>query len=168
MVWVVATTISIASISVLSARLPEHVATHFSLGGAVNRWTDRTTYEASLLATVLIAAGFPPALCYCIRFVSPTTLNVPRREYWRSPEHFPAACAYIYGHSLWLGAVLAAWAAGLNLLVVAANTFFPRRLSGFGIIGLTGALLLASAVWIAQVVRFFKRASTAAPCRAHP
>ncbi len=156
-VWLASLILFLGSLVVLGPMLPERVATHFGAAGEANGWMTRSEH---LQAMALFGLGFPCfliGLCYVIRFLPPSLLNVPHPEYWRSPEHYREACAYLFQESFWLGTLSSLWVTGMHALIVAANRHGTSRLDTGWSFALMAVFLAGVAVWIFRLWRHFRR-----------
>lgn len=137
--------------------LPEKLATHFDGAGKPNGWMTRTQHLAFSTLFGLGVPTFVLGLCYSIRFLPSSTLNVPHAAYWRSVEHFPEACRILFEQGLWFAALLLIWTALLNGLIVSANRTVPPHLDNGAVMMLAGALLAGLVLWIIVLLHRFSR-----------
>lgn len=140
-----------------AASLPDKLATHFDGAGHPNGWMTRAQHLTFLMLFGLGMPAFVIGLCYSIRFLPASALNVPKAAYWRSPEHFPEACRILFEHSLWFASLLLIWMTLLNSLVVSANRIIPPHLDNSSVLLLAGGLLACAAVWVAELCWRFAR-----------
>jgi uncharacterized membrane protein len=155
-VWVACVVVFVASVALLAPGLPDRVASHFGSGGAANGWTARSSYTAFSIIFGIGLSSFVIGICYIVRFFPAAALNVPNPTYWRSPDHYPAACNFLFGHAFWFGALAAIWGTLFNGLVVRANHFSPPVLDTKALAILTVALLGGTFVWALSMVRHFR------------
>jgi hypothetical protein len=154
-IWLASLLLFLVSLFIFGPLLPERVATHFGAAGQANGWMARPVH---LLVFGLFGLGFSSffiLLCYAIRFLPPALLNVPHPEYWRSPEHYPAACAFIFHESFWLGALAALWVTALQVLTFTANRHIPAHLDSEPSNVVMIAFLVATLLWIARLYWHF-------------
>ena len=138
-------------------QLPERPATHFDMQGRPDGWMDRSSHLVFMLLFGLGTPAFVITLCWALRFLPPSLLNVPKPEYWRSPEHYPEACRILLRWSVWLAVFMLVLMTFINREVVAANLKSPPMLSTGGLLLLVFAFsggVLASIAWL--VWRFSK------------
>jgi uncharacterized membrane protein len=154
--WAACVAVFIASVALLAPGLPDQVASHFGSGGAANGWTPRSSYTVFFIVFGVGLSSFVIGICYIVRFFPPTALNVPNPEYWRSPEHYPAACNFLFGNAFWFGALAAIWVALFNGLVVKANRLSPPVLDTKALAMLTAAFLAGTFAWALSLVRHFR------------
>lgn len=136
---------------------PARFATHFDGAGRPNGWMPPGGYALFMGATGFGVALFVAGLGYAIRFFPASMLNVPNAAHWRSPEHYPRACALFFARMLWFAAMNLAWLAVLNWQVAEANARTPPSLEGAPMALTTGVYLAAVAFWvISLLLPFFK------------
>lgn len=140
-----------------AGQLPERVASHFGASGKADGWMAREAEVRAVYRLVLAPPLFVIGLCYAIRFLPSRFLNVPNEAYWRTPENYSRACEILFRSSLWIGALMAAWAVSLHALIVAANRLTSLVLDSRGLAVIT--IMLAGAVvgWIVFLARRFSR-----------
>lgn len=167
MMWfllAVAVLVFAATHMVWLADLPERLATHFNASGKANGWMSRRSHGIFMLMFGLGVPGFVLLLCWAMRFLPASLLNVPRRDYWHQPEHYPEACAIMLGWSQWQALVMLVWMTFLNHEIFRANLMTPPRLSSANTWTLTIAFLLSTALSIAWLFwRFLKVPAHSAP-----
>ena len=141
--------------------LPDYVATHFDASGRPNGGMARSGMVAFDLALGLGSQVFISLMCWLARHLSPARVNIPNKKYWHQAEHFPAACAILFRHSLWLGSLLVAWMILLNYQVRLANLAMPPHLDPqsfiFAMVSFLGLLIW----WIVALLRLYRVPSAA-------
>jgi uncharacterized membrane protein len=160
LVWALGVAAMVASVVALAPGLPDRVANHFGPGGVANGWTSRSSYTASFIIFGVGFSSFVIGICYVIRFLPAASLNVPNPDYWRSPENHPAACAFLFGHAFWFGAMSAVWAGLFNGLLVRANHLSPPVLDSKTLMILTAVFLAGTFVWALSLIRHFRNPPT--------
>lgn len=146
---------ALAVIFSLGPELPEKVATHFNFAGRPDGWMTRGQAVWSFAAFAVGISAFVPALSFVIRFLPSGSLNVPRKDYWRSPENYPTACAYLLQWSFGIAALSAIFVLGCFLLLVRANQISPPALNSAAMWSLAGIYLSSLAIWIVRLMRYF-------------
>lgn len=145
------------------AELPERVATHFDGSGKANGWMSRRSHGIFMLIMGLGVPGFVLLMCGTMRFLPSSLMNVPRRDYWHQPEHYPEACSIMFRWSQGQAFVMLIWMTLLNHEIVQANLKSPPHLSTFNTWTLVAALLISSALSISWLCwRFLKAPSHSA------
>lgn len=138
--------------------LPEKLATHFNAAGKANGWMSRRSHSIFMLMMGLGLPTFIIVLCSAMRFLPPSLMNVPRPEYWKTPEHYPEACRIMQRWAQAQGLALLIWMTFLNHEIVKANLLKPPHLSSTNTWVLTGAFVFGTAMSIAWLFwRFLKR-----------
>jgi len=149
--------IFIAATVAESSALPAKVATHFDAAGRPNAWMSRAAHLQWSVMTGLAIPLFVIGLCHCIRFLPPSTLNVPHASFWRAPENHGLAAQFVAKWSLWFGMASLLWTTAMNHELAVANQQTPPALSSFMVMVWTGiylvALLGSCVILILQFVR---------------
>lgn len=147
----------VGSVCISAPLLPDRLASHFGASGSANGWTTRTSY---LWSVTLLGFGIPAfviGICFGIRFVPASMLNVPRADFWRSAEHHPHACHILLDWSFFLGAANLLWATLLHGQVVMANRLNPPTLAPGPVFIISGIYLgVTGGLVIMLVLRFAK------------
>ena len=138
-------------------RLPERVATHFTLEGEADDWMPRTEHLwfmtcAGVGVPLIVVAAF-----LVIRKVPARFVNLPYREYWLAEERRPSTTAWMTRAGLWLGCGITLGMGVLHELMLRANQHAPATLDS-GPVFLVVAIMMACAVAfvIAMVLHFHK------------
>jgi uncharacterized membrane protein len=155
-IWTGSVLVFLLSMGVSALWLPERVATHFDFRGDPDRWM---TKEQHLILFTLFGLGFSslfPALFYVIRFLPASLLNVTNPEYWRSAEHYPQACQFLFHQSFPLAAMAIIFVSGINLALVQANQTPQPHLHMLPTLLLTMAFLGGMGWWTLRLFRFFR------------
>jgi hypothetical protein len=152
------TTLAAALLSLpLSAdELPDRVASHFNGAGQADGWMTRESYLAGMAAVVLGVTAFIVGAFYVTRFLSPSAINLPQRDYWLAPERRQETFSFLFRAGLWLATLNATLMLSLHWLLVAANKVQPPRLSS-QVWWLLAAFLLAISVWSYLLIQRFRR-----------
>jgi len=122
--------------------LPARVATHFDMAGKANGWMSRKDHGFFMLLFGLGVPGFAVFMWSLLRRLPPTWVNVPKADFWRSPENFPLACEIMNQWGRWQATGLLIWMTLLNYQIVTANRASPPRLDSSSTWGLTVALFV--------------------------
>lgn len=147
----------VVTLMVTKDRLPERIATHFDVSGAADGWMTRASHFQFMLTFGLLFPLAVPVICFCLRFMPASLINIPRREFWLAPERRQQTVDYLFGHALWFGCLAVCFVAGSHLLVVEANLRNPPTLSTALLLGVAGSFLAGLSVWIAILLRRFMR-----------
>lgn len=123
--------------------LPDTVPGHIGPAGTITHWVSR---EQHIVFSILLGLGMLAA------FLLPTLLtdklpkdfvNLPHKEYWTRPEHWPRAQAMLANDLGWLGAATFAFMGYVMAQVPASNT---DDMSSMGLFWALTGLYLAFAV----------------------
>jgi uncharacterized membrane protein len=147
----------LGSLVLSGPRLPERVATHFDGSGRPNGWMSRSSH---LRFTAILGFGLPlavVAICYVLRYLPASMLNIPRREHWLAPEQQAESYAYLFRHSLWFACLATSFISAIHLLIMQANTRASPRLSTAGIVALAACFVAGVILWSIVLIRHFGR-----------
>lgn len=153
--WSVAVVLFILSVYYFGAELPERVATHFDGAGHANGWMPRAVHLRFFTLFGIGSSVFVIVIGSCTRYLPASLLNVPHPEYWRSPEHYPEACAFFSRHLYWFATLLLLWSGVLHYLLVQANHRTPTVMDNNAFWILVPTMLVGLAVWTFTLVRFY-------------
>ncbi len=154
-VWLFSLALFAFSVATSFPSLPERLATHFDAAGHPNGWSSRTAYVAFFPAFTLGVSGLVLGLTYSIRFFPSSTLNVPRSDYWRTPENYPRACVFIFRHTFWFAALMTLFMRYAHQSIATANLAAPPILNTGELNRSAGLFLAGLALWIFSLVHFF-------------
>jgi len=157
MVFTICTLIFIMSVLLLSDQLPAKVATHFDSAGQANDWMTKDGHVAFILLFGIGISAFLTGSCYLIRYFPSSMLNVPNRGYWRSKEHYPEACDFIFRHSFWMASMIIALLSSINYMIVQANRLTPPSLDVKGSLAVIVLFFTGVLAWVAFLIFHFYR-----------
>jgi hypothetical protein len=136
--------------------LPPVVASHFGAGGRASGWMAREAYLGLMLAlTILLPLAIVAALSWLPR-IAPGAVNLPNRAHWLAPARRRETLDALAVFACAFGGVLAGFLAGVHLLVVAAHAGPSPRLDETLFLALLGAFGVATALWVAALLRRFR------------
>ncbi|MEQ1841164.1 MAG: DUF1648 domain-containing protein [Verrucomicrobiales bacterium] len=153
----IAAIIFVGSVVGFAPDLPERVATHFDGSGTPNGWMSRREHLVFITLFGLGFAAFEIGVCYGIRFLPSSLVNVPNATYWRSAENFPEACATLLRWSFLCGAASLLWVAALNYQLVAANRLVPPHLEATPVMIEAGLFVAATGILMTILIRSFAK-----------
>lgn len=136
--------------------LPEHLATHFDATGRPNGWMTKAATIRFNLGMGLGTQAFFGLLVFFTRFVPARFLNLPNKEYWQKPEHYPQARAYMTRYLLWLGSLMMIWMILLNYHVAECNRTLLPRFNTDGFVVAMGTFMVMLLVWFICIWREFR------------
>lgn len=142
---------------VLSAQLPERVATHFNAAGQANGWMTRSQNLTFELAFGLGMPLFIAGLMYCMRFIPGSAWNVPNKQYWMKPENHQRAADLMFRLGLWMAALISIWITALDYQIFLANQTQPPHLPAVPIIVSAIVLLIGALAWVIILMRLFSK-----------
>lgn len=148
-------------VSVLSsaASLPFTVATHFSGAGHPNGWMSASGYVRFVIAFGIGLPVFIVLVFYAVRWLPPSLINLPHKNFWLSPARLPETRRYLLLRGLWLGCMMLLFMLALHYTVVRANQATPPHLAPQSALALLIIFLAALAFWLITFLRHFSRAS---------
>jgi len=131
-----------------SPRLPHVITSHFDVAGRPNGWMSREAFVGVYVGVVLLLT----VVFSGIRFVPPSLLNLPNKEYWLAPERRAATVTRVAGE-------LTSFANATLVLVLATFELAFRA-------NLPGGTFAAEVMWVvlgvylvfivARLVRFVR------------
>lgn len=155
--WLSSLLVFLVTLAASSFWLPERVATHFGPGGAADAWMSRGTHLTLFAVFGVGFSGFFIILFFAMRYLPPSMMNVSNPQYWRAPENYPRACAFLFQHSFSVATMACLFVTGLNLLLVQANQSKEPHMPAMPVLILAGAFLGGMAWWVVRMIQFFGR-----------
>jgi hypothetical protein len=140
-----------------ASSLPSTVATHFSGSGRPNSWMSASGYIRFIIAFGVGLPLFMVAIFYALRWLPPSLINLPRKDFWFAPERLPETRRYFFSSGLWLGCMMLLLMTGLHFTVVRANEVTPPQLAPKYAFVLMIIFLAGLAVWMIAFLRRFLR-----------
>jgi uncharacterized membrane protein len=132
-------------------QLPERIATHFDLAGKANGWSMRTDFTALWLIVPVLICVPMLVLPSVMPLLPPTTLNVPRNDYWRQPQHYPKACAIMGQWMRYFAAAVLVFLTYLDRQIFLANLATPPHIDAAAstwLLALPILFVTAMALWL--------------------
>jgi ABC-type Fe3+ transport system permease subunit len=136
--------------------MPERVASHFNAAGEPDSWMSRSVHFKFM---TVFGTAFPLAilvLCYLVRHLPDSLINIPHREYWLAAERRERSLQDLFRHSILLACLGVAFMAGVHFLVLQANTRSPVHLPISSLLVVTGGLIVGLLWWIVTMLRHFR------------
>lgn len=133
------------------SQLPDPVASHFGADGQADGWLSRRGY-------FILVAGLPLFLGGLFWLIArqgvhfPRAINIPRRDYWLTPERRACTSDLLLCWLLWLGTLLTGFIGGTHELTVQANQVQPPQLATGGLLALLISFFLALLIWVAGLL----------------
>ncbi len=138
--------------------LPEPAAVHFGADGLADGWLPRRVH-AELLTGLNVIVFLALQIPHRLLRLPARWVNLPRKEYWLSPDQLPQAQALLRAYMETFGVAIFLFLLAVNLLLVQANRVCPPRLDLRWFLPAVGGFLLFTAGWTVAVCRAFRRAS---------
>ncbi len=137
--------------------LPPVVASHFNAQGRPDGYTDRADYVAMMM---LLMAAFPlgaALLGTLFRSLPDRTINIPRRDYWLSPDRRQDSLNYLSGWLQSLSLLGVALLAFSHYILLKSNQDGQAHLELTPLLIGTGVFLAGLTIWILALHRRFAR-----------
>ncbi|HEX7653551.1 MAG TPA: protein kinase, partial [Verrucomicrobiae bacterium] len=150
-VWAVAYAVFLGWFTNTLHQLPPLVASHYGLGGQVNGWMSRTSYAwfTGLLPALLLLFFFG---CSRLGQHQPQWVNIPRKDYWLSPENLDFTVAFLWSRLAWLAWLMLGLFTGIHYLVLQANQQHPARLDAGGMMLLILLFMGGLTIWVVSLL----------------
>ena len=137
--------------------LPPVAASHFAAGGNADSFMPRNEYLV-LMASISVGTLLLLALCSgLLRFVPPSMVNLPNRDYWLAPERKEKTYAFLRNHGIYLSVLVALFLCFIHWVVLQANAVEPPQLSLPLFVSGSAGFLIAVGIWIAVLFAHFVR-----------
>ena len=146
-----------ATLLLTANHLPDPVASHFNSRGNPDNWMVRSNYFFLTVGLALFLPGLVVGLCYAIRFMPHSVINLPRREYWLAPGRRHETFDHVFTQSIWFACMAVAFVIGIHLIVLEANAQFPVKLSAPLLMGVAGCFLIGVIGWSLRLIWRFLR-----------
>ena len=139
-------------LAVSAPELPDRVATHFDGEGRPNDWMSRPGYLLFVGALPLLFGGLAIGVGCMTRTLPARFFNIPRRDFWLTPERRPALAVFLRARMFWLSCLVTGFFAGLHGLTLHANHLQPPHLSMGGLLGVVLGFLMLLLLWIVSLL----------------
>ncbi len=102
-------------------RLPDTIATHFGSGGQANAWTGKGGFIASyaLIEALFVAMAF--GALFLLERVPVSMINLPKKDFWFSPERKRETLRYIASQMVWFNVVTLAFLIAVAQIIFNVN-----------------------------------------------
>lgn len=155
-VLVVAVGCLLTAIVLTAPKLPDRVASHFNSAGAADGWMSRSAYLWTMAGTALGVTALLLGVFSTLRYLPPSLINLPNRDYWLAPERRAETYASFLSFGVWMAAFQMLLVLGTHLLVVKANQLQPPVLST-NVWWLLGGFLLSTLALVVSLLRHFRQ-----------
>ncbi len=137
--------------------MPEHMASHFSGSGKADGWSEKSSFFILFGGMTAFLAAIFFGLAVAIPAFPVSTVNIPNREHYLSPEHRDETYRTIISFMIWFGSVTIAFFMWIADQTFRANLMPEPRLGDGFMIGLVAYLVFSVVATIALIVRFAKK-----------
>jgi uncharacterized membrane protein len=141
------------------ALLPQRMATHFDASGHPNGWMGRSSAVVFQGIVGLVLPLIITVLFCTIRFLPTRWINLPRRDFWFSPERREKTCTYFSRQGLWLASLLVGLQALVWYQLIESNSASIPHLSTSVFLVTIAAFGGAMIVWVITFFRHFANAA---------
>jgi uncharacterized membrane protein len=138
-------------------RLPEMLASHFGVTGAVNGWQSKTAFSSIELMIILVATIVAFGIPRIIEAMPVSVINLPHKEFWLSPERREASYAYIRSWNAWFGCALLAFLLFVMELAFRANLQTPPKFNMAAFFPALFAFVAFDTVALLRLILHFSR-----------
>jgi hypothetical protein len=138
-------------------RLPEIVASHFGISGAVNGWQTKAAFFAVELAIILLATVISFGVPRLIEAMPVSLINLPHKEFWLGPERREDTLSYIRRWSAWFGCGLLAFLLFVMELAFRANLRTPPHFNNAAFVPALLAFVVFDTVALVWLILHFSR-----------
>ncbi|QIF02104.1 DUF1648 domain-containing protein [Roseimicrobium sp. ORNL1] len=143
-------------------RLPEKVATHFTMDGTPDGWMTR---QQHLWFMTGMGIGLPSLIVgafLIIRKVPARFVNLPYREYWLAEEQRPVTMAWMTRAALWLACGMILGMGVMHECVLRANQQTPKTLESAPVMLVVAIMMGSTVIFVISMVLHFSRPPAAA------
>jgi uncharacterized protein DUF1648 len=144
--------------TVLADRLPDVVAVHFDASGHPDGFATRDACREFMHWLTLGTPAFIVLVTSLIpRMIPPAMINIPNRDYWLAPQRAEESLSFLGLQGVWFGCIFLVFLAGIDELIVEANSVSPAVLPTARFVTALALLAAAVAIWAARMFRRFRR-----------
>ncbi|MDA0831716.1 MAG: DUF1648 domain-containing protein [Planctomycetota bacterium] len=136
--------------------LPDPVASHFNWQGQPDDHMSRTAHLWFMSILGIALPALMIGIAMMIKYVPPSLVNIPHRDYWLSTEHVDETRELLMDQMVWLACGMLLFFVGVHQLVIHANSNQPVQLQNGPMIGLLVGALSLLVVWIVVFYRRFR------------
>jgi uncharacterized membrane protein len=151
---VVAIGLSVAEVAYRYPQLPDRVATHFNAAGQADGWTSKRQFTTLWFAGMGMLGFTFAMVCVIVSVIPASTINVPHKDYWLSPEHAPQTRRMIVERVLWFTAALMLFMAYVAHATLEVNLKRADQLTIWTPLGIFFAFTL---LWSGELIWRFQR-----------
>lgn len=138
-------------------QLPERVASHFNGSGEPNGWMSRSASQSFMLMFGFAFPLFIIGLCFAVRFLPSSVVNIPNRQYWLAPERKAQTGDFLVCHSVWMACLMVGFVTGIQYSIVQANRQSPAHLPWIVLLQVLVPFITGTVIWALVLLRRFRR-----------
>jgi uncharacterized membrane protein len=138
-------------------RLPEIVGSHFGKSGFASAWQTKVALLFVELIVIVLATFVSFGIPRLIAAMPASTINLPNKEFWLSPERREDTFSFVRSQMAWFGCTLLAFLLSVMELVFRANLHTPPQLNTGVFVPALLAFVAFSTAWTIRLVFHFSR-----------
>ncbi len=138
-------------------RIPEILGSHFAKSGFASAWQTKAAFFSTELIIIVLATFVSFGIPRVLAAMPASTINLPNKEFWLSPERREDTLTFLRAQIAWLGCVLLAFLLFVMELVFRANLHTPPQLNTAVFVPALLAFLAFSTTWTIRLVFHFFR-----------
>jgi uncharacterized membrane protein len=142
-------------------RIPEILGSHFAKSGFASAWQTKAAFFSTELIVVVLATLVSFGIPQLIAAMPPSTINLPNKDFWLSPEHREQTIAFLRMQIAWLGCALLAFLLFVMELVFRANLHTPSQLNTAAFVPALLAFLAFTTIWTLRLILRYSRSPRA-------
>ncbi len=150
----------IADTAYLYPRLPRRIASHFDAQGRPDGWSTKPEFVAIAAAIVAVVVAMFIGVSFVIRIVPASSINLPNKKYWMSPEREAETRRYLDNWGLTFAAITLWLLVLIFHKAMTANLRQPPQMESAW--WLLGGYFTIVVVLVIQLIRRFWRTPHAA------
>lgn len=155
LVFVVLCGVAVYQVAHYYPLLPERVASHFGAGGEADGWSTKRDFAIFYALILVILAGSFLGSVLLVRYLPPSLINLPNKDYWLAPERKEETLRVVADTLFRMGNVTLVFLLYVMQITIRANLNPPAAL-GSGIWGALGVYLVVLTAMTIGLVRRFR------------
>ena len=137
-------------------QLPDKMAVHFDGSGAPNRWSGKWEMTGVMLGVAVLYSVLFGVFAIYLPKMPAKLWNLPRKDYWLTPERAAKTMTEFSRDYLWMGIVMLLFMGYVHWDVFQANTVRPDHRLSMSIWLVPGVVGLFFGLVIKMVVKFYR------------
>jgi uncharacterized membrane protein len=147
---------SVAEFAYRYPQLPDRVASHFNAAGQADGWTSKRQFATMWFAGIAIVGFTFSMACLVVSVAPASVINLPRKDYWLTPERAAGTRRMIIQRMLWFTAALMLFMGYLSHEMIEVNLKGGGRLTIWTPLA---AFLAFTVLWCGETLWRFQRAT---------